>query len=75
MNGSRFYWFETAFRSLRDELRNFLKAAGIYYELSGGAGLWHFEIEIESPEQLEAVNAFIDSQSITEEKPSGKRTA
>lgn len=75
MNGSRFYWFETAFRSMRDALRGFLHEQGIYYELSGGAGLWHFEIEIESPDQLEAVNAFIDSQSITEEKPSNKRTA
>lgn len=69
----RFYWFETAFLSLRDELRDFLKENGFYYELSGGSGLWHFEIEL-SPEQLAVVNAFLDDHTITE-KPSNKRTA
>ena len=74
MNGSRFYWFETAFRSMRDALRGFLREQGFYYELSGGAGLWHFEIQLDA-QGVAAVNDFITAHSITEQPVSNRRTA
>lgn len=74
MNGKRFYWFETAFVSMRNELRTFLQDSGIYYELSGGAGLWHFEIELDA-QGVAAVNDFISAHSITEQPVSSRRCA
>ncbi len=64
---ARFYNFETAFRSLRDQLRDYLKAVGIYYELSGALAAWHFEIKA-TPEQADAVNRFLDSVTFTEQR-------
>lgn len=61
----KFYNFETRFRSLRDALREYLHGNEIYYELSGGAGFWHFEIKTD-PAGAAKINAFIDSISITE---------
>lgn len=61
----KFYNFETRFRSLCDALREYLKENGIYYELSGGAGFWHFEIKTD-PTGAEKINAFLDTQIITE---------
>jgi hypothetical protein len=61
----KFYNFETRFRSLRDALRDYLHENGIYYELSGGAGFWHFEIKTD-PAGAEKINAFLDTQIITE---------
>lgn len=63
----KFYNFETRFRTLKDELRSFLKDNGIYYELSECFGGWHFEIKLSSDE-VEIVNNFLDSITITEEK-------
>lgn len=62
-----FYNFETAFRSLCDALREYLKESGIYYELSGGAGFWHFEIKTDE-RGAERINAFLNTQIITEVK-------
>ena len=61
----KFYNFETRFISLRDALRVYLKENGIYYELSGGPGFYHFEIETD-PAGAEKINAFLDTQIITE---------
>ena len=62
-----FYNFETRFRSLCDALRAYLQENGIYYELSGGAGFWHFEIKTD-PAGAERVNAWLDTQIIREVK-------
>lgn len=61
----KYYNFYTRFISLRDILRSFLKESNIYYELSGAYGCYHFEI-LASPEEVENVNAFLDTQTITE---------
>lgn len=59
----QFYWYETMFRSLRDELRNFLKSQNIYYELSEAGEYYHFEIKANA-EELKRVNEFLDSVTI-----------
>ena len=59
------YNFETRFISLRDALRQYLQENGIYYELSGGPGFWHFEIKTDSS-GLDRINAFLDTQVIWE---------
>ena len=61
----KYYNFETMFTSLRDELRSYLKNNNIYYELSKAYQYYHFEI-LASPAEVEKVNNFIDSVSITE---------
>lgn len=61
----KFYNFETRFISLRDSLRAYLQENEIYYELSGGAGFWHFEIKTD-PAGAERINAWLDTQIITE---------
>ena len=63
----KYYSFETAFISLRDELRRFLKEHGFYYELSGAFGFYHFEILL-APAEVQKVNDFLDSVTITERK-------
>lgn len=61
----KYYNFETMYISLRDELRSYLKDNNIYYELSKAYTYYHFEI-LASPAEVEKVNNFIDSVSITE---------
>jgi len=65
MNNKKYYNFETAFISLRDALRGFLKDNNIYYELSGARAAYHFEI-LASPAELEKTNNFLDSITISE---------
>lgn len=60
-----YYNFETRFISLRDALRAYFHENGIYYELSGGPGFWHFEIKTD-PAGAEKINAFLDTLIITE---------
>jgi hypothetical protein len=60
----KFYSFNTAFRSLKDNLRRFLKESGIYYELSGCGAAWHFEIKC-NPTEVELVNNWLDANTIT----------
>lgn len=60
MNNSRYYSYETGLVPRRDALRAFLKQAGIVYELSGCFDAFHFEI-LATPEQLERINAFLDT--------------
>ena len=64
---SKFYNFETLFRSVKDALRKYLQDNGIYYELSSCFQGWHFEVKL-TISQLEKANAFLDSISITEVK-------
>ena len=59
----KFYSFETMFRSLKDELRSFLKTSGFYYELSGCFGGWHFEIRL-SEDEVQIVNNWLDEHTI-----------
>ena len=61
----QFYNFETRFISLRDALRAYLHENGFYYELSGGAGFWHFEIKMD-PAGADRLNAWLDTQVIWE---------
>jgi len=63
----KYYNFETMFRSLKDELTVFLKNSGIYYELSGCAGGWHFEI-LCSESDVEKVNKWLDENTINEKR-------
>ncbi len=59
----KFYNLETRFVSLRDALRAYLHENGVYYELSGGPGFYHFEIKTD-PAGAEKINTFIDSITI-----------
>lgn len=62
----KYYNFDTRFISLRDALRSYLQENNIYYELSGNYSYYHFEV-LASPDELQKINAFLDTQSITEE--------
>jgi hypothetical protein len=59
----KWYNLETKFISLRDALRQYLHENGVYYELSGGPGFYHFEIKTD-PAGAEKINAFVDSITI-----------
>lgn len=59
----KYYNFETMFRYLKDELCYFLKSNNIYYELSGAAAGWHFEI-LTDPAGAAAINKFIEKEAI-----------
>lgn len=59
----KWYNLETKFISLRDALRQYLHENGVYYELSGGPGFYHFEIKTD-PAGAEKINTFIDSITI-----------
>lgn len=61
----KWYNFETAFVSLADGMSAFLKRSGIYYERSGAFGNYHFEI-LAGMDDVVAINAFIDANSIVE---------
>lgn len=63
-NMKKFYSFETKFRSLKDDLSNFLHENNIYYELSGCFCNWHFEIKCDL-EEVEKVNNWLDENTIT----------
>lgn len=63
----RYYGFNTMFRSLKDELRAFLKGAGIRYELSGMYAGWHFEI-LANEEEVVRINNWLDANTIIEQR-------
>jgi hypothetical protein len=65
MKERKYYNFETRFISLRDNLREYLKSNNIYYELSGAYSYYHFEI-LANVEELEKVNSFLDTITISE---------
>ena len=64
---SKYYSFNTMFRSLKDDLRDFLKKAKIYYELSGRDAGWHFEI-LATPQEAEAINEWLDRNTFIEQR-------
>ena len=63
----KYYHFETAFKSLKDELSVFLKQSGIYYEVSdcsdGCLPCYHFEVLL-SADEVPIVNNWIDEHTI-----------
>lgn len=59
----RYYNFETLFRSLKDTLCEYLKNNNIYYELSGVAANWHFEI-LTDPDGANTIDQFINEYII-----------
>ena len=61
----KYYNFETMFGSLKDKITAYLKENSIYYEISGAAANWHFEILTDTT-GAEMINNYIDSISITE---------
>lgn len=63
----KYYNFETLFKSLKDEFRQFLKENNIYYELSeiGNFCGWHFEI-LCTPEDVNRCNNWLNAHTITE---------
>ena len=62
---SKYYHFDTMFRSLKDDLSDFLKGAGIYYELSGMCAGWHFEI-LATRQEADAINEWLDRNTFVE---------
>ena len=61
----KYYNFETMFRSLKDILCEYLKNNDFYYELSGAAAGWHFEI-LTDETGAERINTFLDENIIWE---------
>jgi hypothetical protein len=62
----KYYNFDTMFRSLRNLLKEFLMDNNIYFEISGGAALWHFEILTDAT-GAQKINQFLDANTIGEE--------
>ena len=61
----KYYNFETMFKTLKNELIQYLKENNIYYELSGAAAGWHFEI-LTDEASANKINDFIDNITIKE---------
>lgn len=61
----KFYYFETQFRTLKEELRTFLIESNIYFELSATGYFcgWIFAIKC-SEEEKEKINVFLDRVTI-----------
>jgi hypothetical protein len=59
----KYYNFDTMFRSLRDLLKDYLIEHNIYFEISGGAALWHFEI-LTDKIGAATINNFLDNNTI-----------
>ena len=59
----KYYNFDTMFRSLKDLLKEFLIDNNIYFEISGGAALWHFEI-LTDQAGAQKINKFLDNNTI-----------
>ena len=53
------------FKSLKDSLKLFLLENNIYFEISGAATVWHFEI-FTDPDGMERINDFLDHNTIWE---------
>lgn len=60
----KWYSYETAFVSLKNELTKMLKSAGIRYECSGAPGAYHFAI-LCSDTDVRLVNDWLDMNTIT----------
>ena len=59
----KYYNFDTMFRTLKDILCEYLKSNNIYFELSGVAADWHFEI-LTDESGATKINNFLDSVTI-----------
>jgi hypothetical protein len=59
----KYYNFDTMFTSLKSALFKFLHDNNIYFELSGAAGGWHFEILTDAA-GAEKINNFLDANTI-----------
>jgi hypothetical protein len=59
----KYYSFDTMFRSLKDLLFQYLHDNNIYFELSGAAAAWHFEILTDAA-GAERINGFLDDNTI-----------
>lgn len=59
----KWYNFETAFVSLKNELAKMLKTSGIRYECSSAPGAYHFEIFC-SPANVQLINNWLDMNTI-----------
>ena len=59
----KYYSFDTMFRSLKDLLKGFLLENNIYFEISGAAANWHFEI-FTSEDGAEMINDFLDNNTV-----------
>lgn len=59
----KYYNFDTMFRALKDLLKDFLLDNNIYFEISGGAALWHFEI-LTDKSGATMINNFLDNNAI-----------
>ena len=59
----KYYNFETMFISLATKLGDFLKASGIYFEISKNGKYYHFEI-LTNTIGAAAVNNFLDANTI-----------
>lgn len=64
---SKYYHFDTMFRSLKDDLSDFLTKAGVYYELSATGYFcgWHFEI-LATKQEIDAINEWFHRNTIVE---------
>ena len=59
----KYYSFETITRTLKESLKHFLLDNNIYFEISGVAAGWHFEI-LTDASGVEMINNFLDNSTI-----------
>ena len=59
----KYYSFETIAKSLKNKLKGFLLDNNIYFEISGVAAGWHFEI-LTDANGVEMINDFLDNSTI-----------
>ena len=59
----KYYSFETIAKSLKNKLKAFLLDNNIYFEISGVAAGWHFEI-LTDASGVEMINDFLDNSTI-----------
>jgi hypothetical protein len=59
----KYYSFETIAKSLKNKLKSFLLDNNIYFEISGVAAGWHFEI-LTDASGVEMINNFLDNSTI-----------
>lgn len=59
----KYYNFESMFISLVTELGDFLKEAGIYFEISKNGQYYHFEILTDAAGAA-SINDFLDNNTI-----------
>ena len=58
--------FETAFTSLKNDLKSLLEFMGVSYEICGAGDCYHFEIFMDEIEKIQ-VESWLDANTIQEE--------